>query len=295
MENILETNGELVPRVFTAVPNSENGWPLRPFQIVSLQTVLEKHAFAFYEIGKLLKGLQLLVVIPTTPEFKVKPIGSETAKSGIKAMTMARFFCDQVGLQNSVKGVERYLAILKKEDTTYSDLFAGLGEVERRISDELGAIHFLHVPEAKVAFYESSQLFGEAVARKFPKAIEDIQESGKCFAVGRYTACVFHLMRVMERGVQRLGKKLKVSIPVEEKDWGMIGSHVNGALKRLPNSTVSERRRHTRYAKAAVYLDNVRESWRNPTMHPKETYTEEEAESAFRFVKQYMEHLSKIL
>jgi HEPN domain-containing protein len=42
-------------------------------------------------------------------------------------------------------------------------------------------------------------------------------------------------------------------------------------------------------------LDNVREAWRNPTMHPKETYTEEEAENAFRFVKQYMEYLTAIL
>jgi HEPN domain-containing protein len=102
-------------------------------------------------------------------------------------------------------------------------------------------------------------------------------------------------MRVMERGVQRLGKKLKVSIPVEEKDWGAISRAINGALKQLPNSTVQERKIHTRYAKAAVYLDNVRESWRNPTMHPKETYTEEEAEDCLRFVKQYMQHLVKIL
>jgi len=30
-------------------------------------------------------------------------------------------------------------------------------------------------------------------------------------------------------------------------------------------------------------------------MHPKETYTEEEAETAFWFVKQYMEYLATIL
>jgi hypothetical protein len=39
---------------------------------------------------------------------------------------------------------------------------------------------------------------------------EDADEAGKCFAVGRYTACVFHLMRIMERCVQKMGRDLGV-------------------------------------------------------------------------------------
>jgi HEPN domain-containing protein len=161
----------------------------------------------------------------------------------------------------------------------------------------------LYIPPNRILYYEQNnesdaskyQLLSPKAKKKFAKSIEDAEEAAKCIALGRYTASVFHLMRVMERGVQRLGRKLKITIPVEEKDWGAISSHINGALKRLPNSTPPEKRIHSRYAKAAVYVDNVRESWRNPTMHPKETYTEEEAENAFRFVKQFMEYLAAIV
>jgi hypothetical protein len=153
----------------------------------------------------------------------------------------------------------------------------------------------MHVPPRRMSYYEDGPLFGGLVAAKFPNAVFDIQEAGKCVALCRYTASVFHLMRVMEYGVQRLGKLLNVPIQVEEKDWGTIGSHINGAIKRLPNSTPPERAVYKSYATVAAYLDNVRVAWRNPTMHPKDDYGEEEALRVFSFVKQFMEYLAELV
>ena len=49
----------------------------------------------------------------------------------------------------------------------------------------------------------------------FPAANHEASEAGKCFATARYTACVFHLMRVMEVGVQEFGAVLSVAGEVE--------------------------------------------------------------------------------
>jgi hypothetical protein len=98
--------------------------------------------------------------------------------------------------------------------------------------------------------------------------------------------------------VQQLGRKLQVNNP-EEKEWQKILDGVNGAIKRLSNppTPITKRQKALRnnYAQAAVYLENVKNAWRNDVMHPKATYTEEEAEVVFRTVKEYMLYLTKIL
>jgi HEPN domain-containing protein len=126
--------------------------------------------------------------------------------------------------------------------------------------------------------------------RKLPRASEDIAEAGKCFALTRYTACVFHLMRVMELAVQELGKRLNIKL-TGEKNWQNILDEVNKALKALPAKTPAEKKKQARLAEASANLFNVKLAWRNPAMHPKRTYTEEEAERLMTGVKAFVRHI----
>lgn len=273
---------------------------LKPYQIVSFLDMLKSYANMFYRMGLLIGGQTSAVNLASKPDAVLPDSTKEVMLSSLRHM---RAICANVDLPVSLKGIEwAEKQVTDKSITTLRQMGAAFQELGRRVQDELSSIKFLYIPTNRVLYYEHDnesdagyQLLSPKAKRKFSKSIEDAEEAAKCIALSRYTASVFHLMRVMERGVQRLGKKMGVSIPVEEKDWGLISNHINGALKKLPNSTPKEKRIHAQYAKAAVYLDNVRESWRNPTMHPKETYTEEEAENAFRFVKQYMEYLATIL
>ncbi len=261
--------------------------------------MLKAYAHMFYSMGDLVGGQQATVALMRQPDVVLPASTKEGMLSTLKHM---RAICADVDAPMSLKGIQWAEKEMAVEGVTLRRLGDVYQELGRRIQDELSSAKFLYLPPSRAVYYEQKdesdtkyQLLTPEGKKKFAQSIEDAEEAAKCIAVGRYTAAVFHLMRVMERGVQRLGKKLKVSIPVEEKDWGFISKHITGALNHLPNSTPQEKRVHTRYAKAAVYLDNVREAWRNPTMHPKETYTDEEAENVFRFVKQYMEYLVKIL
>lgn len=148
-----------------------------------------------------------------------------------------------------------------------------------RIEDEAQAVCFLYVPNTRVQYYERNELFGPEVTRKLSRVSGDIAHAGTCFALAQYTACVFHLMRVMEHCVQRLGRKLKISIDVRRESWAQITMHLNTKVSSLPHGakhTVAQNRRQQKFALAVGRLDHVRIVWRNDVMHPKETYEETE-------------------
>ena len=91
-----------------------------------------------------------------------------------------------------------------------------------RIIDDLQSRLFIAIPEGMMNFYEQKELlFGKRVEEKFSNMSEDISEAGKCIALWRPTAAVFHLMRIMEIAVQEFGDKLGVKL-VQERNWQVI-------------------------------------------------------------------------
>lgn len=170
--------------------------------------------------------------------------------------------------------------------------FAGLlSEFQNRMRDELALCHFFYVTDQERAFFSpTAPLFGKEVEDKLSLVIEDISEAGKCIGLGRSTAAVFHLMRVMETGVQKLGDKLGVLF-TDEKVWQIILDQVNAAIKKLDQKANETKK----YAAISAYLYNVKLAWRNEAMHPKATYTPEEAEAIFLAVRAYMKELASVL
>lgn len=269
-----------------------SGFMARCFAPVSLLAVLFRYAKVFYQIGGVLTGISTVAESGTS-----QTLEQSNLQYVLDNFRRIKKLCSQVGLSLSVKHAER---VLSNHATamTYAELKAAVTQLRDRISDELDTVYFLHMPLQKAQIYYDAHPFGEAVSDKFPKAITDIQEASKCLAVGRFTACVFHLMRVMELSVQYLGGKLNQS-NTNEGEWQTILNKVNGAIKRMSNPptrlTSKQKAERDTYAEAAVYLENVKNAWRNNVMHPKASYTEEEAEEIFRTVKAYMQHLATIL
>jgi HEPN domain-containing protein len=265
-----------------------------------LTLMIKKYGQAFYRIGNMLATYATALVsardsIGRNADAEV--LDDENREFFTNNLTRIMTYCEAANLTFTAKSIQRILDT-PREKLTYQYLVSTVPELERRFVDELDPYFFLFIPESKVKYYDSASPFGEEVTKKFPKATEDIDEAGKCYAVGRYTACVFHLMRVMEIGVQSLGKKLGISKPTE-REWQPILNDVNGAIRKLSNPptpiTAKQKKVRNNYAQAAVYLENVKNAWRNDVMHPKATYTDEEAEEVFRTVKVYMQYLAKIL
>ena len=107
--------------------------------------------------------------------------------------------------------------------------------------------------------------------------------------MGRGTACVFHLMRIMEVGVQELGKNLGVSL-VDEKNWQNILDEVDKAIRALPKDA-----RRVTMSQASANLYAVKLAWRNEVMHPNDKYTLEEAKTLILLAKSFMGQLATIV
>jgi len=130
--------------------------------------------------------------------------------------------------------------------------------------------------------------FGKVVADAFPAAVEDIYEAAKCAAFHRFTASVFHLMRAMECAVQELSETLH--IPNPDREWGKLLSDMAKKIEAMPKGDARDA-----WSENHALLYHVKQAWRNKTMHPKKTYTDEEAHGVYVAVRSFMRHLAPLV
>ncbi|MGH9551788.1 MAG: hypothetical protein ACRD3W_20550 [Terriglobales bacterium] len=194
----------------------------------------------------------------------------------------------RLSMKMSIRAQEM-MKVTKKFDNNIQQV---LKELRTRIVDELGdrMLFSINSENAKLLDDDGEPLFGPRVAAKLPSTAEDIAEAGHCLALNRPTACVFHLMRVMETGVQVFGNELGVEL-TEEKNWHNILDEVNKAIK------AKDQKDHITklYAGISSNLYNVKLAWRNEVMHPKQTYTPDEAKKVFSAVDSFTRDLVAVL
>ena len=162
----------------------------------------------------------------------------------------------------------------------------GISDTLRR---ELKAEHVFVLNTAKASYYEPEvPLFDTEVQDAFPLSREDIKEAGKCLALGQSTAAVFHLSRSMEAAVQALSQKLGMTHvnPV----WGNLLSGMKHKIEALPVSDLKNR-----WSENLSLLYHVKQAWRNDVMHPKATYTDEQALEVFQAMRSFMRNLVPLI
>ena len=77
----------------------------------------------------------------------------------------------------------------------YADVANSYKEIDSRLQDELSLVRAFVLEPAEQAYFEPlSPLFGADFEAKFSSALFDLDEAAKRRALGRPTACVFHLM-----------------------------------------------------------------------------------------------------
>ena len=166
-----------------------------------------------------------------------------------------------------------------------------LKELRDRIVDELDDRTLYYVePKRAELLLAGQDIFGNDVLDALPKASTDISEAAACLAWDRYTACVFHLMRAMEFALREAGKKLDCVVFDKSGaflSWGPIISNMDASISGL-----SDKDEKREWSEVRALLYHVKQSWRNDTMHPKRTYTQEEAITIFHAVKSFLRSLS---
>jgi HEPN domain-containing protein len=226
-------------------------------------------------------------VSANAPDYLDELVSKEDAPNWSGRLEEVGKLCADFGFNALFREVERNRQLIEAGDCTYAELGRIAVNLRTRIQDEYEDILFLWVE--KKEYYRQDNLFGEKVAERFNSAVDDIKEAGTCYALGRHTACVFHLQRVMEIGLKALAEPIGES---HNPSWDAILQKIDTELKKKwAERKVFFQDKEQQISDAAAMLRAVKTAWRNPTMHVDNTYDDEKALNVWNAVKGFMNSL----
>ena len=263
-------------------------------RIVSLWEMLRFYADMFVEV---INGLNLVETMLGKPEIflrnksmvdhyagKVNELREHLEETNLKlsAKKASELYYAMIGGNNNP---EAYGIVIKQ----YS------AELRSRIADELEGRVFYYVSE-HVELLSNDLPFGEAVDDAFPSARYDIAEAGRCLALRRSTACVVHLMRLLEASLASLADALSIQMTTE--NWNTILNDIENEIRSRNKTTHGEAWKNKDepfFAEAATHFRFIKNAWRNHAAHGRVKYTDEEAQEIYDSVRSFMRHLSERL
>ena len=127
-------------------------------------------------------------------------------------------------------------------------------------------------------------LFGPDVFDSLPDiARYDFMEAGKCMAFERSTATAFHILRATESVLRFYYEQMVRRNRISSRMWGPI---------------VNDLRKHALTKKFDIlnnHLDNIRNSFRNPTQHPEATYDIHEVQDLWAVCVDVVNRMIRVL
>jgi hypothetical protein len=164
----------------------------------------------------------------------------------------------------------------------YAHYHAFLTEFEEQFQEESKHLYALCVEDQRLlSAYVLVEHIEKAVAPKTWKfmsklARREIEESGKCLALERYTASGFHILRCIESIVKEYILACGVTLSPADRNWGRYSEILgkNGAASEVTS-----------------ILDNLRRDDRNTLMHPEKFLAMDEAIGLFYLCQTALDRL----
>lgn len=182
---------------------------------------------------------------------------------------------------------------VERNELKLGDLWNEFAAFRMIVQMELFSRLLMVIDPSKAHFYGRSMAFGPKVAAAYPSAASDIEEACNCYALDLNTACVFHLMRVLEKGLRALAKRLNVQCEIE--NWKHMIQEIEATLKRMQQEPRSPEKiqKLKFYADCATEFFHFQHAWRNHVMHAQVKYDEQEALAVMGHVEAFMKKLSE--
>lgn len=247
--------------------------------------MIDRYGLQCFQASNLLRTLQYM-----------KRVGIERdaeTLDGIRlAMTEHVVTCEALGLKESKKLLARILVDWNAGQFASLQARDRFGVLHERLRDELESVWFKVLSSDEAKQYKATAPFGSVVNNKFSSATYDIQEAAKCLALDRSTACVLHLMRVLQLGLNVFANSLNV--PFDRKDWHQVLKGIEDEIDlRKSQKHDDDARIFLDFcSSAAVDFRHFKDAWRNHAMHARENYTPERAINIYDHVGSFMQHLS---
>jgi len=264
-------------------------------------------ARAFYLIGVTLEALQaeLLNAALTRSGHLVNPacfdavIDDASREKALQGLDGVDDFCTSIGLEVSAETIRDLEKEIASRPLNYNTVLVKFIDLRNIISREMKGRTFMYLPYERAKFYGINNPFGDRVSAAFRSAEFDIAESGNCLAAARGTACVFHLMRVLEIGLATLGNVFGVSLAhtncqpaIEECESRIKGMGQQGSPWKSQSDWKDQQEF---YSQAISYLAVAKNAWRNYTAHQRGKYTVDEADLMYQNIRAFMQKLAERL
>jgi hypothetical protein len=285
-------------------------WDENPYVLTNWWEMIEFSARRFFWVATRLQQIKLQCYVSSIPGDGNEAIFAlphdldvdTRVKAADSLSSIAEIF-HGLGMQISAETVREVEIEARRVSRTrnFQWLIDQVETIRNLAEKEMKGKGFFYVGAERAKFFprrDEPHLFGERVANEFPSATYEIAEAGTCLALARGSACVFHLMRVLEIGLTALGKKFGVSM--EHTNWKPAIDEIESKIRDMPNDpawrNVPDRREQQEfYAQASSHFVILKDAWRNYTMHKRGVFTEEQAERVFQNTKAFMQKLTERL
>jgi hypothetical protein len=278
-------------------------WKENPNRLVSLWDMLAFKAGDIY--GRITALTGFAAVFMNTPNVAVSTLPQQITDEIVKALEPltnespgSPFTPVSVLAQRLITGI-RTPDVNLQSRILAERVFALMARFKEICDEQL----FFFIPKDQRGYFQTMDTFGPDFRKRFPSAATDAEESGKCLALDRPTACVFHLMRVAEHGLRRLARKLRVQLthrglrhPIEFADWEKVIIGCNNRIAAARTLPLGKKRQAQldMYSDAADHCTYMKDIWRNNVSHARKPYSPTEAKGSMERVGGFMTFLARL-
>jgi hypothetical protein len=178
-------------------------------------------------------------------------------------------------------------------NTTFIRLHENIKQSREMIIGELKEVLLIFIPRDKSIWLKKEHVVVEQFSQSFHSALDDLKESLFCYVAGRYTAAVFHSMRILEYGLKALAKDIDITFDIQQ--WYNIINEIEAKIKEISKTMPKGDAKNERLqflSEAAKEFTYFKDGWRNYVSHNRSKYDGPQALSAINHVKAFMVHLS---
>lgn len=253
-------------------------WQENPYRLVTLWDMYQIYAHNLMRLFDELRDLE--IKLSTSLREAPDPADAEAVSNQFfQRLASIQHACEGLQLSSSQKQVRHIIEKIAGKTTSGLSLSPMLEELRRRIREDLEDHVYFCIPEqiaskcfAKDAhglyqFKVPSELMDSRVVEAFPPCSDDIEQAYRCFVFGCYTASMFHLMRVVEVAVLRIGQLVGLKDP--SPSWGSVLSQVEKVVLKTKYEDMEEAvRPHRKLLRALLpQMQAIQRAWRNKFSH----------------------------
>lgn len=230
------------------------------------------------------------------------------AQKALVAPVLTRFWenCTRLEIrEGALARIARInVALANKTDPcTFGYVSQQLQTLQEAIEDDLRLRFFWYVPAEQENFFKGVLAAGDIPFKEGPDR-EQVQfewrQAAQCYALECNTACVMHLMRLMELGLRALAKHMdateELKPPIELANWKPVLDAIGKRIEKLkedPRST--DRAREIAFYSDAAERISYFQGMRDESAHARARYDKYAARSTLDRVKEFMTLLAEKL